>query len=136
MKAQKEVEKATKRTAKRVKMGIRIEGKLESQEIALSIEDKKQVKLNQMKYTKKVVKKKRMIIKQRIISLEEQLVLRMMEKKEIPLEWLNSAVHYLGTFNVTKAEKLVILKRYMYMNREILDWSDELERDSPDLKYD
>ena len=57
-----------------------------------------------------------------------------MNRKETPLEWLNYATHYLDTFDVTKSEKLVILKRYM--TREILDWSKELEKDAPELRYD
>ena len=51
-------------------------------------------------------------------QIDKQLMLRTMDRKETPLEWLNYATHYLDTFDVTKSEKLVILKRYM--TREIL----------------
>ena len=45
--------------------------------------------------------------------IDKQLMLRTMERKETHLEWLIYATHYLDTFDVTKSEKLVILKRFM-----------------------
>lgn len=72
--------------------------------------------------------------KNRLRRIDKQLVVRPMDRRETPLEWLNYATHYLETFDVTKSEKLVILKRFM--TREILDWSNELEKDSPELRYD
>lgn len=67
-------------------------------------------------------------------KIDKQLMLRTMERKETPLEWLNYATHYLDTFDVAKSEKLVILKRFM--TRQILNWSKELEKDAPELRYD